>query len=190
MSADIGADSSVDEDVRLGYGDGGPTVIGDRATIRSGSVVYADVEIGDDLTTGHRATVRSGSRLGDEVLLGSDVVLDGSVELGSRVSLQTGAYLPAETTVGDDVFVGPHAVLTNDPYPVRTDVDLVGPAVADDASIGANATILPEVTVGTGAFVAAGAVVTDDVPPDTLAVGSPATHRDLPAQLQGGNRLG
>jgi acetyltransferase-like isoleucine patch superfamily enzyme len=98
-------------------------------------------------------------------------------------------YVPPATTIGDDVFVGPRAVLTNDPYPIRKDVDLDGPTLEDHVSIGANATLLPGVTVGEGAFVAAGAVVTDDVPPETLAVGNPAQSRDLPAELDGRNQI-
>jgi acetyltransferase-like isoleucine patch superfamily enzyme len=98
-------------------------------------------------------------------------------------------YVPPYTTIGDHVFVGPRAVLTNDRYPVRTDDDLRGPTVEDHVSIGANATILPGVTVGERSFVAAGAVVTRDVPPDTLAVGVPAEHEPLPEHLAGGNEI-
>jgi len=97
-------------------------------------------------------------------------------------------YVPTNTTIGDRVFLGPHAVLTNDPYPLRREANLVGPTIEDDASIGANATVLPGVTVGAGAFVAAGAVVTEDVPPETLAVGVPATGKPLSPKLAGGNR--
>ena len=46
--------------------------------------------------------------------------------------------------------------------------------VADYASIGTNATILPDVKIGDGAFVGAGAVVTKDVEDYNVVVGSPA----------------
>lgn len=188
-SARLGAEAAVDDDVRLGYGDGDPPVIGDGATIRSGSVIYTDVEIGDRLSTGHNVLIRAETTIGDDVVIGTDVVLDGDLTVGSGVSLQTGAYVPPGTTVGDDVFVGPGAVLTNDPYPIRQDVELAGPTLEPHVSVGANATVLPDVTVGEGAFVAAGAVVTEDVPPETLAVGTPARCRDLPAELDGRNRI-
>ena len=166
-----------------------PTVIGDDATIRSGTIVYADVQVGDDFTTGHDALVRERTHVGDDVTVGTKTVIDGTTTVGSRVSLQTGVYVPSHTTIGSDVFVGPRAVLTNDPYPIRQEVDLVGPVLEDHVSIGANVTLLPGVTVGERSFVAAGAVVTDDVPPETLAVGAPARHRPLPEHLQGENRI-
>lgn len=170
-------------------GGGGHVVIGDGATIRSGSIIYGDVRAGDGLSTGHNVLVREGTRMGDDVLVGTDTVIDGDTRIGSDVSLQTGVYLPKGTTLGDRVFMGPRATLTNDPYPLRTAVDLEGPTLHADASIGANATILPGVTVGRGAFVAAGAVVTEDVPAETLAVGSPARHQPLPPELEGANHL-
>ncbi|MFC7236106.1 acyltransferase [Halosegnis marinus] len=183
-----GRDCTLAPDVVVEAGEGrDPPVFGQRATVRSGTVVYGDVVVGDDFATGHNALIREGTRAGDEVLVGTNAVIDGATTLGSRVSLQTGVYLPRETTVGDDVFVGPSATLTNDPYPLRRETELAGPTLADDVSVGANATVLPGVTVGEGAFVAAGAVVTEDVPARTLAVGAPARHEPLPPELDGGN---
>jgi len=188
----LGDDVCIEEGTDVGAGDrDAPTVIGDGATIRSGTVIYRDVRIGDGFSTGHNVLVREGTRAGDDVLAGTSVVLDGAVTIGSHVSLQTGAYVPHQSKLGDRVFVGPGAVLTNDRHPVRApgDDDLRGVTLEDDVSVGANATVLPGVTVGEGAFVAAGAVVTDDVPPWTLAVGAPAEHRDLPPALKEGNEL-
>lgn len=183
-----GTDCSVAADADLGRGDG-TTVVGNGATIRSGSVIYADVRIGDDFSTGHFVLVREGTEIGDDVLVGTNAVLDGHSTVGSHVSIQTGAYVPPESRLGDEVFLGPGATLTNDPYPIRVDQDLDGPTLEDHVSVGANATILPGVTVGEGSFVAAGAVVHEDVPPETLVVGVPGRHEPLPDRLRGGNRI-
>lgn len=182
----LGPNVTVETDATVGYeyDDGvGPVLIGGDATIRSGTIIYADVELGRGFVTGHHAVVREETTIGENVVLGTKAVLDGTLTVGSDVSIQTGVYVPPETEIGDRVFLGPNAVLTNDPYPLRQDVELDGPTLEDDVSIGANATVLPDVTVGEGAFVAAGAVVTEDVPPETLAVGVPAEHRSLPDRL-------
>lgn len=186
----LGEGVHVDPGATVGYeydDDAGPAVVGDDSTIRSGTVVYGDVRVGREFVTGHDAVVREGTVAGDGVGLGTKAVVDGHATLGSNVSLQTGAYVPPETTIGDRVFLGPNATLTNDPYPLRVDVDLDGPTLEDGVSVGANATVLPGVTVGEDAFVAAGSVVTEDVPARTLAVGVPAEHRPLPEPLDGGN---
>lgn len=189
---ELGENVHVDEGVTLGYeydADAGPAVIGGDSTIRSGTKIYADVELGAGFVTGHDALVREETTAGENVVLGTKAVLDGSVTVGSEVSIQTGVYVPPGTEIGDRVFLGPNAVMTNDPYPLRVDDGLVGPTIENDVSVGANATILPDVTVGEGAFVAAGAVVTEDVPPRTLAVGVPAEHRPLPDELASENVL-
>jgi acetyltransferase-like isoleucine patch superfamily enzyme len=188
--AELGPEVTVEDGATVGYeydDNVGPAVLLGDATIRRGTIVYADVELGRGVTTGHDALVRERSYVGDDVVIGTKSVLDGLLTVGSNVSIQTGVYVPPETAIGDDVFLGPMATLTNDPYPIRKDVPLEGPTIEDGASIGANATILPDVTVGEGAFVAAGAVVTEDVPAETLAVGTPARHRPLPEDLVGGN---
>ncbi|OIB56100.1 transferase [Natrialba sp. SSL1] len=164
-------------------------MLGADPTVRAGTIIYNDVVIGDGFSTGHHALVRELTEIGDDVLVGTKAVIDGRSTIGSHVSLQTGVYIPSHTEIGDYVFLGPHAVLTNDPYPIRKDVELAGPTLEDHVSVGANATILPDVTVGRGSFVAAGAVVTEDVPEETLAVGAPAQHRPLPDTLQGENDI-
>lgn len=169
--------------------DGEPTVVGEGATIRAGSILYKDVTVGSGLTTGHNVLIREHTAIGDDVVVGTNTVIDGWTEIGDNVSLQTGVYIPSYTKIGNRVFIGPRAVLTNDPYPIRQEVDLVGPTLEDDVSVGANATILPGVTIGEGSFVAAGAVVIDDVPPNSLAVGVPAQIRELPESLRGPNLL-
>jgi acetyltransferase-like isoleucine patch superfamily enzyme len=169
--------------------DASEPIIGADATVRKGSIIYDDVIIGDRFNTGHDVLIRELTEIGDDVLVGTKTVIDGRTDIGSNVSLQTDVYVPSHTTIGSNVFIGPHAVLTNDPFPVRKDVGLEGPMIEDGASIGANATILPGVTVGEGAFVGAGAVVTDDVPSDTLAMGVPAMHRQLPEPLQEQNDI-
>lgn len=163
--------------------------LGSGSVVRSGSIIYNDVSAGGGLQTGHHALVRERTAIGANTLIGTQTVVDGDTSIGDDVSMQTGVYVPSYTEIGNRVFLGPNATLLNDPYPVRTDVDLVGPSIRDDVSIGGNATVLPEVTVGKRAFVAAGAVVTQDVPPGKLAIGAPASITDLPPELKGGNDL-
>lgn len=187
---EIGENVHIDPGATVGYeygSDVGPTVVGSGSRIRSGTRVYCDVEIGARFTTGHDALVREHTTVGDDVLLGTKSVLDGHVTVGSDVSIQTGVYVPPYSTVGDRAFLGPNAVLTNDPFPLRVDAELDGPVIGADVSVGANATILPGITIGDGAFVAAGAVVTQDVPKARLAVGVPAEIRPLPEKLARGN---
>jgi UDP-2-acetamido-3-amino-2,3-dideoxy-glucuronate N-acetyltransferase len=78
--------------------------------------------------------------------------------------------------LADDVFVGPNATFTNDPFPRSRQYQARWPEthVRQGASIGANATLLPGLSIGVGAMVGAGAVVTKPVPDYAIVVGNPA----------------
>ena len=165
------------------------TTIGDNAIIRSGSIIYCDVSIGNNLRTGHNILVREMTTVGDNVLIGTNVIIDGNTVIGSNVSIQSNVYIPTNTVIEDNVFLGPCVVLTNDKYPIRVKYELKGPILRRGASIGANSTILPGVEIGEGAMVAAGAIVTKNVPPWKLAIGSPAKIIDLPDNLKVANRI-
>jgi acetyltransferase-like isoleucine patch superfamily enzyme len=160
------------------------TLIGRNALVRSGTIIYCDVEIGDDFQCGHNVLIREKTRIGNRVAVGTATVIEGETTIGSDVRIQSLAFIPTNTAIGNGVFIGPHAVLTNDRYPPTGRPELRGPVISDRAVIGANATLLPGIVIGEGACVAAGAVVTHNVPAGKLAVGVPARVRDLPEEME------
>lgn len=169
---------------RMGSDDFPGAVIGKNATLRSGTIIYCDVTIGDDFQTGHNVLVREKTTIGNRVAIGTAAIIEGNAVIGDDVRLQSMVYIPTDTRIGSGVFIGPNTVLTNDRYPPSGRIPLEGPVLEDGAIIGANVTIVPGVTIGEGAFVAAGAVVTKDVPPRMLAVGTPARFRPLPPEVE------
>lgn len=188
MTAAYGSDCDIHDDAELGIkyvDDAGDTTIGNGATIRSGTKIYCDVRIGDDLTTGHDALVREETTIGDNVVVGTNVVIEGHVTIGDGVKLETNVFVPTHTSIGNNVFIGPGAVLTNDKYPQRQreSYEPQGPVLADNVTIGANATVLPGVEIGEGAMIGAGSTVTDDVPAWHQVVGVPAKTEPLPEFL-------
>lgn len=148
------------------------SVIGEGSFIRSHSVIYERVEIGSKVQTGHAVLIREGTLIGSGTVVGTHAVIDGRVKIGENVSIQSGTYIPPESIIGNDVFLAPFVVITNDKYPASK--RLLGVTIEDKAVIGANATLISGITVGEGAVVASGAVVTKDVPPNVVVMGIPA----------------
>ena len=166
-----------------------PPVIGNNYTIRSNSIIYNDVVIGDNFRTGHNVVIRENTNIGDDVLIGTNTVIEGDVIIGNDVSIQSNVYIPTNSVIEDNVFIGPCACFTNDKYPVRINYELQGPRVRRGASIGGNTTFLSNVEVGEGSIVAAGAIVIHSVPPFYLAIGTPARIKPLPDHLKVPNRF-
>jgi acetyltransferase-like isoleucine patch superfamily enzyme len=122
------------------------------------------------------AHVLPGARLGADCNVCDHVFVENDVVVGDRVTIKSGVQLWDGLRVGDDVFIGPNATFTNDPFP-RSKVrraEVLVTRIEAGASIGANATILPGLTIGARAMVGAGSVVTRDVPPGTVVAGNPA----------------
>jgi UDP-2-acetamido-3-amino-2,3-dideoxy-glucuronate N-acetyltransferase len=122
------------------------------------------------------AHVLPGARIGADCNVCDNVFVENDVVVGDRVTIKCGVQLWDGVRLADDVFVGPNATFTNDPFPrSRAYPESFGQTVVGvGASIGANATILPGLTIGRQAMVGAGAVVTKDVPPNAIVVGNPA----------------
>jgi carbonic anhydrase/acetyltransferase-like protein (isoleucine patch superfamily)/dTDP-4-dehydrorhamnose 3,5-epimerase-like enzyme len=120
------------------------------------------------------------------------VFIENDVNIGDRVTIKCSVQVWDGVTLEDDVFVGPNATFTNDPFPRsrRRPAEFLKTHVRKGASIGANATILPGLTIGQNAMVAAGAVVTRDVPPNAIVVGNPARIKGYVDALRGKPELG
>ncbi|MDW8062238.1 MAG: DapH/DapD/GlmU-related protein [Nitrososphaerota archaeon] len=146
--------------------------IGRRCIVRSHSVIYEGVTMSDEVEIGHDTLIREFVSIGCSTRIGSHTVIDGYVEIGEKVSIQTGCYIPPGTVIEDGVFLGPYAVVLNDKYPPSG--KLIGAKIRRGAIIGAGAMILPGVVIGEGAVVAAGSLVTRDVEPYNVVKGRPA----------------
>ena len=173
---DIGEGTVVEDNVILGNREEGELSIGTDSIIRSGTVIYSAMKIGNNFRSGHNVLIRENTEIGDNVLVGTNTVIDGDCRIGSNVNMQTGVYVTRHTVVEDGVFLGPHCTTINDKY-IQYGVELRGPIIKKNAKVGANATIFPAVIIGQGAVVGAGAVVTKDVVAGDTVFGNPARSK-------------
>ncbi len=163
----------------------GPVALGDNAVIRSGSVIYADVTLGEYFQCGHNVAIRARTTIGRHVTVGTNSVVEGDVEIGDFVKIESNCFIPTHVRIGSRCFLAPNVVMTNDRYPLRRRDEYVpqGPLLEDNVTVGAGVVIVPGVRIGANSFIAAGAVVTKDVPPGSLAIGVPARFSPLPEKL-------
>jgi acetyltransferase-like isoleucine patch superfamily enzyme len=160
-------------------GDGGTP-----ARIEASADVADPGAVGAGSTVWHLAQIREGARLGRGCIVGRGAYVGPGVVIGDNVKLQNYALVYEPARLGDGVFIGPAAVLTNDVYPRSVGVggglkragdwEARGVEIAAGASVGARAVIVAGVRVGRWALVGAGAVVTRDVPDFALVAGTPA----------------
>lgn len=106
---------------------------------------------------------------GASLSIGDDCLFNYGVTLSARHGLRIGARC----------MFGSFSRLSDEDCTSRGPVTL-----GDDVWVAHGAVIGPGVTIGDGAVISAGAVVTGDVPPRTLAMGSPA--RIVPLSMSAG----
>jgi acetyltransferase-like isoleucine patch superfamily enzyme len=152
--------------------------------VEASAQVAESATVGDGSAVWDLAQIREDAVLGPGCIIGRGAYIGAGVRLGGRCKVQNYALVYEPARLGDGVFIGPAAVLTNDTYPRAVNPDgsrksghdwvPVGVTIHDGASIGARAVCVAPVTIGAWAMVAAGAVVTRDVPAHALVAGVPA----------------
>lgn len=136
----------------------------------------AECQIGEGTKIWQFVVILKGARIGSACNICAQTLIEGNVVIGDRVTVKPGVQIWDGSRIGDDVFLGPNATLSNDLYPRSKQYPkkFFGVNIKKGASIGANATLLPGVTIGEYALVGAGAVVTKDVPDRAVVIGNPA----------------
>ena len=129
-------------------------------------------KIGDNVKIWHFSYIGDDVEIGDNVKIGSLVHIDYNVKIGEGTLIEGLVYIPPLSRIGKNVFIGPAAALTNDPYPPSG--KMIGVTIEEGAVIGSRAVIKSGVTIGKNSVVAMGSVVTKDVPDNTVVAGVPA----------------
>jgi len=152
--------------------------------------ISPEAKLGKNVKVWNFSYVGANTVIGDNVKIGSLAHVDYDVRIGSGTKIEGLVYIPPLSRIGKNVFIGPAAVLTNDPYPPSK--KMIGITIEDNAVIGARAVIRAGVKVGKGAVVAMGAVVTKDVPPGRVVMGVPArvkyTRKEFDSKMRAWER--
>ena len=108
-------------------------------------------KIGKNVQIWHFSYVGDNVEIGDNVKIGSLAHIDYDVKIGDNTKIEGQAYIPPLSRIGKNVFIGPAAVLTNDPFPMCN--KMAGVTIEDNAIIGARAVIKAGITIGKNSVV-------------------------------------
>lgn len=149
--------------------DGGPIILADRTQVYGETIIQ----------TGHGGRIEVGAEthIQPRCVLSAYV---GPIEIGERVEIA-----PACAFYSYNHSVDPESDIMSQPL-----VTQGGIKVGDGAWLGHGVVVLDGVEIGAGAVVAAGAVVVRSIPPNAIAVGSPARvvkYRDQPLKKVSNN---
>jgi acetyltransferase-like isoleucine patch superfamily enzyme len=151
--------------------------VGRGSSIGPNAVIFYDVEIRAETLIGDGASIREQCRIGTHCLISRYVTVNYNTMIGDRTRIMDSTHITGNCVIGNDVFISILVATVNDNEMVSrsyAESEIVGPRIADNASIGAGACLLPGVRVGEGAIVGAGSVVTKDVESYTIVMGVPA----------------
>ncbi len=191
----IGSAVRIQPDVH--FTDAGCIELGDHVTISQGSCLEARDEnriILDSQVFLDRAVKIScgtGSGLvelqaGVRCDRGVDIKVHGKGQttIGKRTYIEPYSCLSGygNITIGDDCLIASHTSLYAHNYNFRKPDQLIreqgyshkGIAIENNCWLGSGVRILDGITIGQGSIIGAGAVVTKDIPPNSIAVGTPA----------------
>ena len=101
----LGKNAVIGEYVELGVQPKHPTAdltIGDQATIRSHTVIYAGNKIGNNFQTGHGVLIRENNCIGDNVSVGSHTVMERENVIEDHVRIHSMCFIPEFVIIKKD----------------------------------------------------------------------------------------
>lgn len=163
-------------------------------TSHSASIGEVEVLRGNNVYLGDRVvlygTAEGGSiELGDKVALYSDIIIEtherGRVRIGAGSHIQPRCQFVAaleSIEIGERCEIAPACAFYPFDHAMDSHKSIMEQGlrsrgsivVGDDVWLGYGVVVLQGVTIGDGAVIGANSVVTKDIPPNAIAVGSPA----------------
>jgi bifunctional UDP-N-acetylglucosamine pyrophosphorylase/glucosamine-1-phosphate N-acetyltransferase len=138
------------------------SVIGDRAHLKSGSVL-GESQVGDDCAIGPMAHLRPGTVLAGGNKIGNFVETKKAV-IGEKSQASHLTYI-GDAMLGRNVNIGCGTITCN-----YDGVNKHQTTIEDDVFVGSDTQFVAPVTIGRGSLIGAGSTITKDVPADALAI--------------------
>lgn len=161
-----------------------PCEINDACLIGAGVIIYCGCRIENNVLIADLATIRENVCIGQKTIIGRGTAVENFCNIGENCKIETNAYITAYSDIGNNVFIAPGVVTSNDNFAARSKErykHFKGITVKTGGRIGAQATILPGKVIYEDGFVAAGSVVTKDVENEKIVAGNPArVMRNVP----------
>ncbi len=146
-------------------------VIGEKAIIRSGCIIYGGTLIGENFQSGHNVTIRENAVIGNNVSAGTLTDIQGHCKIGNYVRMHSSVHVGMSSVIDDCCWIYPFVVFTNDPTP-PSDTE-IGVHVHAFAVVATNSIILPGIDIQSDALIGAGTIVNRNVDRYQVVVGNP-----------------
>lgn len=167
----LGANPRIDAGVRFDYPSN--ISIGNEVKIAQHTIIRANSD--------RKLIIGDGTSVLEHCLLACN---EGSITIGERSWLGAGTYIygNGHVTIGDDVLIAAQCVLNTISHnsgdifsPINMQGINVAPVIIENnVWIGLGTKVLQGVRIGEGSIIGAGSLVTKDVPPYSIAYGTPA----------------
>jgi len=141
----------------------------------------ADIQsknIGSNTNIWQFCVVLENAKIGDNCNINAQVFIENDVIIKNNVTIKSGVQIWDGIILKNNVFIGPNVTFTNDllPRSKQYPKKFLKTIIDNNASIGANSTILCGIRIGKYAMIGAGSVVTKTIGKQELWYGNPAKH--------------
>lgn len=153
-------------------------------------ISYSDTIISDNVYVGDFVVIGRGASIGKKTIVDDYSKIEANSRIGARCLIQYGAYICAETQIGDECVIGGFITertvigskcrifgsIVHEHKDTRLpwDDDRArerSASISENVFVGFGAQVIGAIVVGANAYIAAGAIVTEDVPPNTRVLG-------------------
>ena len=129
------------------------TTIGEDCIISPNTIIYNNVEIGNNNLIGDNTSIREQCIIGNECIIGRNVTLNYNVLVGDSTKILDGSVITGNMIIGSNVFISASVATANDNNMGKKGYkeDMIkGPIIEDNVAIGVGAIILPSIRIGEG----------------------------------------